>query len=105
MRRFTLPALVLAAAAVAPLCAAAAEIWRWTDRDGYTHYTQAVDIPERYRATAVGAMKRGLTDRSVTVTLPGGPLRIDWREDGEIVMTGAAAESFRGSFDPADYGV
>jgi diaminopimelate epimerase len=55
-------------------------------------------------ATAVGAMKRGLVDRSVTVTLPGGPLRIDWREDGEIVMTGAAAESFRGSFDPADYG-
>ena len=37
-------------------------------------------------------------------TATGGPLRIDWREDGEIVMTGAAAESFRGSFDPADYG-
>ena len=56
-------------------------------------------------ATAVAAMRRGLTDRSVTVTLPGGPLHIDWREDGEIVMTGAAAESFRGTFDPADYGV
>lgn len=55
MRRFTLPALLLAAAALVPLCAAAAEIWRWTDRDGYTHYTQAVDIPERYRASAVPA--------------------------------------------------
>jgi diaminopimelate epimerase len=55
-------------------------------------------------ATAVGAMRRGLVDRSVTVTLPGGPLRIDWREDGEIVMTGAAAEAFRGTFDPAYYG-
>lgn len=55
-------------------------------------------------ATAIGAMRRGLVERSVTVTLPGGPLRIDWREDGEIVMTGAAAESFRGSFDPADFG-
>jgi diaminopimelate epimerase len=55
-------------------------------------------------ATAIGAMRRGLVDRSVTVTLPGGPLRIDWREDGEIVMTGAAAESFRGDFDPADFG-
>jgi diaminopimelate epimerase len=56
-------------------------------------------------ATAVAAMRRGLVDRSVTVTLPGGPLHIDWRrEDGEIVMTGAAAESFRGTFDPADYG-
>lgn len=55
-------------------------------------------------ATAVAAMKRGLVQRSVTVTLPGGPLRIDWREDTEIVMTGAAAEAFRGTFDPADFG-
>jgi diaminopimelate epimerase len=55
-------------------------------------------------ATAVAAMRRGLVNRSVTVTLPGGPLHISWREDGEVVMTGAAAESFRGSFDPADFG-
>ncbi|MEJ5975612.1 diaminopimelate epimerase [Novosphingobium sp. PS1R-30] len=55
-------------------------------------------------ATAIGAMRRGLVDRAVTVTLPGGPLRIEWRDDDEIVMTGAAAESFRGAFDPADYG-
>ena len=55
-------------------------------------------------ATAIGAMRRGLVDRAVTVTLLGGPLRIEWREDGEIVMTGAAAESFRGTFDPAEYG-
>jgi diaminopimelate epimerase len=54
-------------------------------------------------ATAIGAMKRGLVDRSVTVTLPGGPLRIDWRDDGEIVMTGPATESFRGTFEPDDY--
>ena len=56
-------------------------------------------------ATAIGAMKRGLVDRRVTVTLPGGPLAIEWRDDDEIVMTGAASESFRGSFDPADYGI
>ena len=55
-------------------------------------------------ATAIGAMKRGLVDRAVTVTLPGGPLSIAWRDDGEIVMSGPAAESFRGSFDPADFG-
>ncbi|EJL34593.1 diaminopimelate epimerase [Novosphingobium sp. AP12] len=54
-------------------------------------------------ATAIGAMKRGLVDRRVTVTLPGGPLVIEWREDGEIVMTGPATEAFRGSFDPADF--
>lgn len=56
-------------------------------------------------ATAIGAMTRGLVDRKVTVTLPGGPLQIEWREDGQIVMTGPATESFRGSFDPADYGL
>ena len=56
-------------------------------------------------ATAVAAMRRGLTGRTVTVTLPGGPLRIDWGEDQRITMTGPASESFRGSFDPAAYGV
>lgn len=56
-------------------------------------------------ASAIGAMKRGLVDRCVTVTLPGGPLVIEWRGDGEIVMTGPATEAFRGSFDPADFGI
>ncbi len=56
-------------------------------------------------ATAVAAMRRGLTGRRVTVMLTGGPLLIEWRDDGRIVMTGPAAESFRGSFDPAGYGV
>lgn len=56
-------------------------------------------------ATAIGAMRRGLVDRRVTVTLPGGPLLIEWRDDGQIVMTGAATESFRGSFDAAAFGV
>ena len=55
-------------------------------------------------ATAIAAMRRGLADRRVTVSLPGGDLVIEWREDGSILMTGAAAESFRGSFDPAYYG-
>jgi len=56
-------------------------------------------------ATAIGAMRRGLVDRRVAVTQPGGTLQIEWREDGEIVMTGPAVESFRGSFDAADYGI
>jgi len=56
-------------------------------------------------ATAVGAMRRGLVDRTVTVTLPGGPLTITWRDDDEIVMTGPATESFRGSFDAATFGL
>ena len=56
-------------------------------------------------AAAVGAMRRGLIERSVTVTLPGGPLEIEWTEAGRIVMSGSARESFRGEFDPADFGV
>lgn len=56
-------------------------------------------------ATAIAAMRRGLVDRgTVTVHLPGGPLRIGWGEDNRISMTGPAIESFRGTFDPAAYG-
>ncbi len=55
-------------------------------------------------ATAVAAMRRGLTGaREVTVRLPGGALLIGWGEDGRITMTGPAVESFRGSFDWGDY--
>lgn len=56
-------------------------------------------------ATAIGAMRRGLVERSVRVTLPGGPLQITWTPDNRIVMTGPATEAFRGSFDPAAYGL
>lgn len=55
-------------------------------------------------ATAVGAMRRGLVDRQVTVTLPGGPLQITWTDDGHILMSGPAQESFRGTFSSADFG-
>ena len=54
-------------------------------------------------ATAIGAMRRGLTDREVAVALPGGALVIEWTRQGTIRMTGPAAESFRGEFDPRDY--
>lgn len=54
-------------------------------------------------ASAVAAMRRGLVDSQVTVALPGGELEIAWRADEHIAMTGAAAESFRGSFEWGDY--
>jgi diaminopimelate epimerase len=48
-------------------------------------------------AAAVAAARRGLTERAVTVTLPGGDLRVDWREsDGHILMTGPFALDFEG---------
>ena len=52
-------------------------------------------------ATAVSAVRTGRTGRTVTVTVPGGPLHIDWREDGHVMMTGPAEWEFSGSFDPA----
>ena len=55
-------------------------------------------------ATAVAAMRRGLADRAVTVTLPGGDLQIAWEADDRITMTGPASEAFRGNFDSAEFG-
>ncbi|WP_324827892.1 diaminopimelate epimerase [Qipengyuania zhejiangensis] len=54
-------------------------------------------------ATAVHAMRRGIVDREVTVTLPGGDLRIAWHADNRIEMTGPATESFRGTFEWDDF--
>lgn len=46
-------------------------------------------------ATAVAAMRRGLTSREVTVTLDGGDLTIRWSDDG-VWMTGPTAHVFDG---------
>ncbi|MEZ5689470.1 MAG: diaminopimelate epimerase [Caenibius sp.] len=54
-------------------------------------------------ATAVAAMARGLVERSVAVTLPGGTLIISLDDNGRIIMTGPATESFRGSFEWGDF--
>lgn len=54
-------------------------------------------------ATAIAAMRRGLVGREVEVTLPGGPLMIEWNEAGRIIMTGPATEAFRGNFEWGDY--
>ena len=52
-------------------------------------------------AAAVSAARTRRTGRNVTVNVPGGPLRIEWREDDHVVMTGPAEWEFSGSFDPA----
>ena len=48
-------------------------------------------------AAAVAAHRRGLTGRRVTVTLTGGPLELNWRDDGRVFMTGPVATSFSGT--------
>jgi len=53
-------------------------------------------------AAAVCAARKRLTGRTVTVTLPGGDLAIEWRErDDHVLMTGPVAYEFEGKFDPA----
>lgn len=55
-------------------------------------------------AARVAAARRGLAPRAGPVELDGGVLEIDWREDGHVDMTGPAATSFAGTFDPAVLG-
>jgi len=51
-------------------------------------------------ATAVAAIRRGLTGRKVDLVLDGGTLKIEWREeDGHVLMTGPTATTFRGRVD------
>jgi diaminopimelate epimerase len=54
-------------------------------------------------ATAVAAIRRGLVNSPVRVTLPGGDLEIAWERGGNILMSGPATESFRGSFNWDDF--
>lgn len=50
-------------------------------------------------ATAVAAIRRGLVQGPVTVSLPGGDLVIDWQPGGHIQMTGPATFVFSGEAD------
>lgn len=54
-------------------------------------------------ASAVAAMRRGLVERRVVVALPGGELTVEWTAGDRMIMSGAAVESYRGSFAWEDY--
>jgi diaminopimelate epimerase len=51
-------------------------------------------------AATVSAVRTRRTDRKVTVTVPGGDLFVEWREDGHVMMTGPAELEFAGTLDP-----
>ena len=51
-------------------------------------------------AAAVAAMRKKLTDNRVTVTLLGGELVVEWRDDGHVWMTGPVETEFEGTLDP-----
>ncbi|HEX8422565.1 MAG TPA: diaminopimelate epimerase [Pyrinomonadaceae bacterium] len=49
-------------------------------------------------ASAVAACVNGLTDRRVTVEMEGGRLEVEWRDDGEVLLTGEAEVIYRGEW-------
>ncbi|HET7086869.1 MAG TPA: diaminopimelate epimerase [Rhizomicrobium sp.] len=51
-------------------------------------------------ATAVAAIRRGLTGRKLELVLDGGSLTIEWRDaDNHVLMTGPTAMPFRGRLE------
>jgi diaminopimelate epimerase len=52
-------------------------------------------------AAGVSAARTKRTGRDVIVQVPGGSLRIEWREDNHVIMTGPAEWEFSGKLDPA----
>lgn len=47
-------------------------------------------------AGAVAAMVNEMIDRKVTVVMPGGEVKIEWRQDSEVVITGTAEVVYSG---------
>jgi diaminopimelate epimerase len=54
-------------------------------------------------AALVNAHRRGLAGRSATLIMDGGELRIGWRADGHVLMTGPVATAFTGCVDLEAY--
>ena len=54
-------------------------------------------------AAVVNASRRGLGGRAMEVSMEGGTLAIEWRADGEVLMTGPVAIAFTGEVDLSGY--
>lgn len=52
-------------------------------------------------AALVAAARKKLTGRKATVTLPGGDLVIEWRDDDHVLMTGPVELEWEGTLSPA----
>jgi diaminopimelate epimerase len=54
-------------------------------------------------AAVAAAQRRGLVERSVTVTLPGGDLLVERHDDGHLMLSGPAVVAFTGLVDLERY--
>ena len=52
-------------------------------------------------AALVNAARTKRTGRKATVTVPGGDLVVEWRDDDHVILTGPAEYEFSGELDPA----
>ena len=52
-------------------------------------------------AALVNGARTRRTGREATVTLPGGDLKLEWRADDHVILTGPAELEFAGTLDPA----
>lgn len=52
-------------------------------------------------AALVCAVRKDLTDRKATVTVPGGDLQIEWKDNGQVMLTGPAEFEFSGHLNPS----
>ena len=51
-------------------------------------------------ATLVSAVRTKRAQRKATVTVPGGDLVVEWRDDEHVILTGPAEYEFSGELDP-----
>jgi len=51
-------------------------------------------------AAVVAGVRKGLLEHRVTVHLDGGALEVEWREDGNVCMTGPVSHVFEGRLSP-----
>jgi diaminopimelate epimerase len=52
-------------------------------------------------AALVASSLAGLTEREAEVAFPGGALRVEWRDDDRVFLTGPAVFVFEGELEPA----
>ena len=51
-------------------------------------------------ASVIASVENGLTNRKVTVELPLGEIRVEYPENGDILMTGGVQKVFEGVWQP-----
>jgi diaminopimelate epimerase len=71
-------------------------LWVWERGVGITRACGSAAC-----AALVSAARTKRTDRAARVSLPGGDLFIEWREDNHVIMTGPTELEHVGAFDPA----